>query len=86
MVLRTEPARASHSITEPKGVVEFMDMNLLRTWLQARLHFGERDERGANLVEYILLIAFIAIIVIVAVKVLGRTVSTQFSSANSNLS
>jgi Flp pilus assembly pilin Flp len=64
-----------------------MDMNLLRTWLQARLHLGERhDERGANLVEYILLIAFIAIIVIVAVKVLGRTVSTQFSSANSNLS
>jgi Flp pilus assembly pilin Flp len=64
-----------------------MDMNLLRTWLQARLHFGERsaDERGANLVEYILLIAFIAIIVIVAVKVLGKTVSTQFSSANSNL-
>jgi Flp pilus assembly pilin Flp len=62
-----------------------MDMNLLRTWLQARLHYGERDERGANLVEYILLIAFIAIIVIVAVKVLGRTVSTQFSSTNSNL-
>ena len=49
------------------------------------LHFGEHDERGANLVEYILLIAFIAIIVIVAVKVLGNTVSTQFSSANSNL-
>jgi Flp pilus assembly pilin Flp len=64
-----------------------MDMNLLRTWLQARLHLGERrDERGANLVEYILLIAFIAIIVIVAVKVLGGTVSKQFSSANSNLS
>ena len=42
-------------------------------------------EDGASLVEYILLIAFIAIIVIVAVKVLGKTVSTQFSSANSNL-
>jgi Flp pilus assembly pilin Flp len=63
-----------------------MDMNLLRTWLQARLHLGERrDERGANLVEYILLIAFIAIIVIVAVKVLGRTVSTNFSSADAGL-
>ena len=62
-----------------------MDINLLRAWLQARLHFGERDERGANLVEYILLIAFIAIIVIVAVKVLGRTVSTQFSSTDSSL-
>ena len=62
-----------------------MNMHLLRTWLQARLYSGERDERGANLVEYIMLIAFIAIIVIVAVKVLGQTVSTQFSSANSNL-
>ena len=62
-----------------------MQMNVLRTWLQARLHLSGHDERGANLVEYILLIAFIAIIVIVAVKVLGSTVSTQFSSANDNL-
>jgi Flp pilus assembly pilin Flp len=62
-----------------------MDMNLLRTWLQARLHLGERDERGANLVEYILLIAFIAIIVIVAVRVLGKTVSVKFSSTNTEL-
>ena len=62
-----------------------MDMNLFQTWLQARLHIGERDERGANLVEYILLIAFIAIIVLVAVKTLGGTVSTKFSSTNSAL-
>ena len=62
-----------------------MDMQLFPIWLQARLHLGERDERGANLVEYILLIAFIAIIVMVAVKVLGRTVSGQYSSTNSNL-
>lgn len=62
-----------------------MQMNILRAWLRARLHLGEHDERGANLVEYILLIAFIAIVVIVAVKVLGGTVSTQFSSANDNL-
>jgi Flp pilus assembly pilin Flp len=62
-----------------------MDVSLFRTWLVARLHLNEHDERGANLVEYILLIAFIAIIVIIAVKVLGRTVSTQFSSADSSL-
>ena len=62
-----------------------MELNLIRAWITARFHLGEREERGANLVEYILLIAFIAIIVIVAVKVLGRTVSKQFSSANSNL-
>ncbi len=62
-----------------------MQIDIFRTWLRARLHFAEHDERGANLVEYILLIAFIAIVVLVAVKVLGSTVSTQFSSADSNL-
>lgn len=62
-----------------------MDLNTIITFLSARLHLGERDDRGGSLVEYILLIAFIAIIVIVAVKVLGRTVSTQFSSANTGI-
>jgi Flp pilus assembly pilin Flp len=62
-----------------------MQLDLFGAWISARFHLGERDERGANLVEYILLIAFIAIIVIVAVKVLGRTVSTQYSSADSSL-
>lgn len=62
-----------------------MDINLFATWLSARLRLGER-EHGGSLVEYILLVAFIAIIVIVAVKVLGRTVSGKYSTANSNLS
>jgi Flp pilus assembly pilin Flp len=60
-----------------------MDLYIFRTWLQAK--FVNRDERGANLVEYLLLLAFIAIIVLVAVKTLGGTVSTKFSSANSAL-
>ena len=58
-----------------------MQFDLFRAYLSARFNLGERDERGANLVEYILLIAFIAIIVIVAVKVLGNTVSTQYSTS-----
>ena len=62
-----------------------MDVSLFRTWLFARLHPTNTMSAGANLVEYILLIAFIAIIVIIAVKVLGRTVSTQFSSAEFEL-
>ena len=62
-----------------------MQFDLLRAFAKARLHLGEHDERGANLVEYILLIAFIAMIVIVAVKVLGGTVSGNYSSADSNL-
>ena len=59
-----------------------MDLFIFRTWLAAKLH---RDEQGANLVEYLLLLAFIAIIVLVAVKTLGGTVSSKFSSANSAL-
>lgn len=60
-----------------------MDLLIFRTWIRAT--FGDRNERGANLVEYLLLLAFIAIIVIVAVKTLGTTVSTKFDSANSSL-
>ena len=63
-----------------------MDLNYWRAWVAVRWHLaGNNSQRGANLVEYILLIAFIAIIVIIAVKVLGRTISTKFSSTNSNL-
>jgi Flp pilus assembly pilin Flp len=49
------------------------------------VRFDSSNERGANLVEYLLLLAFIAIIVLVAVQTLGGTVSTKFSSANSAL-
>lgn len=60
-----------------------MDLNVFRAWIQAKLNL--KDERGANLVEYVLLLAFIAIVVFVAVKVLGGTVSTKFSKADSAL-
>jgi Flp pilus assembly pilin Flp len=62
-----------------------MDLTYWRAWVAVRWQLAGQNERGANLVEYILLIAFIAIIVMIAVKVLGRTISTKFSSANSNL-
>ena len=62
-----------------------MDLNYWRAWVAVRWQLAGQGQRGANLVEYILLIAFIAIIVIIAVKVLGRTISTKFSSTNSNL-
>jgi Flp pilus assembly pilin Flp len=73
-----KPAGITH------GGVE-MKFSLFSSWLSARLHLGEHEERGANLVEYILLIAFIAIVVIVGVKVLGNTVSDQYSTTDSNL-
>ncbi len=60
-----------------------MDLTVFRAWIQAKLYL--KDERGATLVEYVLLLAFIAIVVFVAVKVLGGTVSTKFSKADSAL-
>jgi Flp pilus assembly pilin Flp len=61
-----------------------MDLTVFRAWLRAKCSI-ERDDRGANLVEYVLLLAFIAIVVFVAVKVLGTTVSSKFSRADSAL-
>ena len=60
-----------------------MDLFVLKSWLQARLNV--RDERGANLVEYVLLLTFIALVVIVIVTNLGSKVSEKFSSASSKL-
>ena len=59
-----------------------MNLFILKAWLTART---TTDERGANLVEYLLLLAFIAIIVLVTVQTLGGTVSSKFSTANSAL-
>ncbi|HEV3449889.1 MAG TPA: Flp family type IVb pilin [Acidimicrobiia bacterium] len=60
-----------------------MDLFVLRTWIQARL---ARDERGANLVEYLLLVGLIAIAVMAAVIFLGSQISPTFSQAGSHLS
>lgn len=61
-----------------------MNLYVLKTWLEARFHVGE-DERGANLVEYILLIALIALIVFVSIQFLSGKVSKKFSDAGNSL-
>ena len=60
-----------------------MDLLVLRTWLAAR--FG-RDERGANLVEYLLLLGLIAIAVMGAVAFLAAQLSPKYNQAGSQLS
>ena len=40
-----------------------------------------KDESGASAVEYGLLVALIAVVIITAVTTLGTSVSTKFSSA-----
>jgi Flp pilus assembly pilin Flp len=52
-------------------------MNKVLTWL--------RDERGASMVEYALLVVLIAIIALVALRFAGRETSTLFSEISSDL-
>ena len=55
----------------------------LGAWLRARL-LG--DERGASLVEYLLLVSLIAMAVIGAVIFLGGALHDSFNGAGSELS
>ena len=59
-----------------------MDVFLFKTWLEAKLG---SDERGASMVEYGLLLALIAVIAIVAVRLVGTNISTKFSGIASDL-
>jgi pilus assembly protein Flp/PilA len=52
---------------------------MLRLWEAFQAHIG-RDEEGASMVEYALLVALIAIVAIVAVTLVGTSVSTEFQS------
>lgn len=55
-----------------------------RRWWSVCRTRGAHDQ-GASAVEYALLIAGIAAIIIVAVTFVGRTVSTQFSKVGSSI-
>ncbi|HXY92415.1 MAG TPA: Flp family type IVb pilin [Acidimicrobiia bacterium] len=60
-----------------------MNLFVVRTWLQARY---SKSERGASMVEYILLVALIALAVIAAVVFLRDQMDTKFSDAGSTVS
>jgi len=55
--------------------------NFLKAWLLAQT----KTERGASLVEYALLVALIAVVVIGAITLLGRSASNTFSGVSSDL-
>lgn len=55
------------------------------TLISNLLAFLRRDEEGQTLVEYGLLLALIAIVVIAALIILGPTVSGIFDSVNTEL-
>ena len=60
-----------------------MDLFILKTWLEAK--FDRKDEAGASLVEYGLLVALIAVVAIVAIRLLGTKVSSNFSNVGGQL-
>jgi len=59
----------------------FEALEYLKIKLDAR-----RSERGASAVEYGLLVALIAVIIIVAVALLGHTLSSIFDHTASSIS
>ena len=56
----------------------------LRIMLNARL--AKMDERGASAVEYGLLVAGIAAVIVAVVFLLGNTLNGAFSKTNSSIS
>jgi pilus assembly protein Flp/PilA len=55
-------------------------LDFIRTWFEAK-----RGERGQDLAEYALLIGLIALIVILAVTLLGNNISTIFNAIATNI-
>ena len=51
----------------------------LSAWITCRV----RDDRGATLVEYALLVALIGVVCVTAITVLGSTASDKFSEVSS---
>jgi len=43
------------------------------------------DEKGQGLVEYAIILAFVAIIVIAVLRLLGPTIGNTFSSVNNSI-
>jgi pilus assembly protein Flp/PilA len=60
-------------------------MNDLVTYVRIRLAAKRKAERGASAVEYGLLVALIAIIIIVAVTLLGNNLSSIFNKTATSI-
>lgn len=58
---------------------------VLRLRAAASQRFDQREERGASLVEYALLLALIAVVCVGAVSVLGNSTIEPYSQLGSQL-
>jgi len=59
-------------------------VDFIKAWVLA--HVSVKSERGATMVEYGLMVALIAIVVAVAAKALGGSVSDLFNHASASAS
>ena len=50
-----------------------------------RKNISTRDEEGASLVEYVLMVALIAVVCIAAVTLLGKNANTKFQFVGDKL-
>src|SRR5437660_7436330 len=69
--------RAARSVRYGGQVV-----NLQLLWLHIR-HRLHRDDKGASLVEYALLVALIAVVCIAAIALIGNSASSKLSQTGS---
>jgi Flp pilus assembly pilin Flp len=67
---------------DDSGETSHMHMNILR-YLNAGLNI--KNERGAALVEYALLLALLALVCIVALTTLGDKANSRYESINQRL-
>ena len=80
-LLMSDPHRTGH---EPKTLGETNMIDALE-YVKIRLAAISKSDRGASAVEYGLLVALIAIIIIVAVSLLGNNLSTIFNDTASSI-
>jgi pilus assembly protein Flp/PilA len=66
-------------------MLEKLQLMTLMLVADARTIKARRDETGATAVEYGLMVALIAIVIIAAVTFLGTKISTLFSSAGNSV-
>ena len=53
---------------------------MLALWTQVTTWLASRDERGASMVEYALLVVLIAIVALIAISLVGKETSKAFST------
>jgi pilus assembly protein Flp/PilA len=63
----------------------FNEVVMKQKWLERIKSFLKREEEGATMVEYGLMVALIAVVCIAAVTALGLDVSAMFTSVDTSV-